>query len=164
MGTLLSALGDGLPAGQLSFAQVLARAVLIFFVTLLVVRIGDKRFFAKRTAFDLTLGLVLASMMARAINGPERIVPTIAAGFVLVLLHSFMGKLACRWPRLGGLIKGSSQTLVEDGRVDKSMMRRHHMGDDDLAEELRLHGLADATGVKLARLERNGGVSVIKRP
>lgn len=156
-------LGEGLQSTQLSCGQVILRAIVIFFAALAIVRVANKRFFAKKTAFDFILGLILASMMARAINGTERLGPTIAAGFVLAMLHRGLGWLACRWPALGGWVKGSSQTLVEDGQVDRETMRQHHIGEDDLAEELRLQGVQAAEEVRLARLERSGEISVIRR-
>ncbi len=153
--------GEGLQSTELSYGQVVLRAITVFFAALVVVRIANKRFFAKKTAFDFILGLILASMMARSINGTERLGPTILAGFVLALLHRGLGWLACRWPVLGHWIKGSSQTLVEDGQVNRETMRRHHIGEDDLAEELRLQGVQHASEVHLARLERSGEISVI---
>src|SRR5258705_10936821 len=111
---LHSAFGVGLEAQHLTITQVVLRAVLVFFAALCIVRVANKRFFAKKTAFDLILGLILASMLARAINGSEQLGPTIAAGFALALLHRFLGFLACRWPSFGSLIKGHSQTLIEN--------------------------------------------------
>ena len=163
MDSLHSGFGVGADAQQLTALQVLLRAVLIFFATLCIVRIADKRFFAKKTAFDFILGFILASMMARAINGSEQLGPTIVAGFALALLHRGLGWLACRWPQIGGWIKGHSQTLIEDGRVDRDALRKHHMGEDDLLEELRLNGVETPTEAKLARLERTGEISVIER-
>lgn len=129
----------------------------------MIIRIADKRFFAKKTAFDVLLGLVLASMLARAINGSEQLGPSIAAGFTLALLHRLLGFFACRSPQFGGVIKGHSQTLVEEGKVNHTIMREHHIGDDDLLEELRLNGVEKPVEVKLARLERSGEISVIKQ-
>lgn len=154
--------GEGLQPTQLSYGQVVYRAVVVFFAALAIVRVANKRFFAKKTAFDFILGLVLASMMARSINGTERLGPTIVAGFVLALLHRGLGWLACRWPTIGGWIKGSTQTLVESGQVNRATMRQHHIGEDDLAEELRLKGVQHASEVHLARLERSGEISVIR--
>jgi uncharacterized membrane protein YcaP (DUF421 family) len=42
-------------------------------------------------------------------------------------------------------------------------MRRHHLGDDDLLEELRLNGVESIEQAKLARLERSGEISVIPK-
>lgn len=163
MNFLSSALGLGVEAQHLSTAQVMLRAVVIFVAALVIVRIADKRFFAKKTAFDVILGLVLASMMARAINGSEQLGPTIAGGFTLAMLHRCLGWLACTWPRLGGIVKGHSQTLIEDGRVDRARMHEHRFSDDDLDEELRLNGVECPAEVKCARLERSGEISVIKK-
>lgn len=162
LNTLYSAFGVGADAQHLTVLQVAMRAILVFFASLCIVRIADKRFFAKKNAFDLILGLILASMLARAINGSEQLGPTIVAGFVLALLHRLLGWVACLSPGLRGLMKGHSQILIQEGRVQQGTMRKHHMGHDDLLEELRLNGLEDPKGVKLARLERSGEVSVIK--
>jgi len=109
------------------------------------------------------LGFILASMLSRAINGSEQLGPTIAAGCVLALLHRFLGMLACRMPTLSGWIKGHSQTLIENSRVNQARLERHHIAPDDLDEELRLNGVASPREVKLARLERSGEISVIKK-
>jgi uncharacterized membrane protein YcaP (DUF421 family) len=156
--------GVGVEAQHLTTLQTVLRAVLMFFVALAIVRLADKRFFAKKTAFDVILGFILASMLARAINGSEQLGPTIAAGFVLAFLHRLLGLLACHWPVFGGWIKGHSQTLIEDGRTDHPRLRRHHIATDDLEEELRLNGVEQTGQVKLARLERSGEISVIKKP
>ena len=163
MEKLYSAFGAGLDAQHLTMAQVALRAVLVFMAALVMVRMANKRFFAKKTAFDVILGLILASMLARAINGSEQLGPTIAGGFVLVLLHRVLGFLACRWHWVGNLVKGHSETLVEDSRADHAVMEKHHISEEDLAEDLRLSGVEELSKVKLARLERSGQISVVKR-
>ena len=163
MNALYSALGIGVEAQHLTIGQVLLRALVIFFSALVIVRLADKRFFGKKTAFDILLGLILASMMARAINGSEQLGPTIAAGFFLMLLHRTLAYMACKWPTFGGWIKGHTQTLIEDGEVKRETLRKHHIGEDDLLEELRLNGIQEPQEAKLARLERSGEVSVIKQ-
>jgi uncharacterized membrane protein YcaP (DUF421 family) len=160
---LYSAFGVGVEAQHLTITQVVLRAVLIFFAALCIVRVANKRFFAKKTAFDLILGLILASTMARAINGSEQLGPTIAAGFALALLNRLLGWLACKWPTLGGVIKGHTETLITDGNIDRETLRKHNIGEDDLLEELRLNGVANPEQARLARLERSGEISVITK-
>jgi uncharacterized membrane protein YcaP (DUF421 family) len=116
MNSLYSAFEVGLPAQELTAVQVLLRAVLVFFAALAIVRMADKRFFAKKTAFDVVLGLILASMLARAINGSENLGPSIAAGFMLAALHRFLGFLSCVFPNFGGLIRGA-QPRFDRGRT-----------------------------------------------
>lgn len=157
------ALGLGAEAHQLTIIQVVVRAIVVFFAALCIVRVADKRFFGQQTAFDIILAFILASMLARCINGSEPLIPTIVAGFALALLHRLLGTLGCRFSRFGALIKGSSQTLIRDGHVDEERLRRHRLSQNDLLEGLRLRGVENADQVKLARLERNGEISVVKK-
>ncbi len=161
---LNSAFGVGQEATHLTILQVCLRAILVFAASLCIVRMADKRFFAKKTAFDVILGFILASMLARAINGSEQLGPTIAAGFVLALLHRLMGRFACIWPSLAPIFKGHTQTLIEDGHVKPDALRKHGIAEDDLLEELRLHGVESPEEAKRACLERSGEISVIKKP
>jgi uncharacterized membrane protein YcaP (DUF421 family) len=152
----------GLEAKELTFNQVIVRGIVVFFATLLIARIADKRFFAKKTAFDVILGLILASMLARAINGTEPLFATIATGFVLAGLHRLLARIAFYSPVFGKWIKGTSDVLVQDGEPLRQNMKRNDISDDDLREELRLEGqVREPREVKLATLERSGEISVI---
>ncbi len=70
----------------------------------------------------------------------------------------------CRWSRFGTLIKGRSDTLVEDGEIVEARMRRNHPSLDDLRADLRLKvATDDISKIKLARIERSGDLSVSLR-
>lgn len=155
--------GEGVEAQHLTILQVAIRAVIVFFSALFIARLASKRSFAKKTAFDLILGVILASMLARSINGSERLVPTICAGFVVAFLHRGLAFLAFHSPWISHLVKGGTDTLIEDGEMKRDVMEKHRIGDDDLMEDLRLSGVQYPKEVQLARLERSGDVSVIKK-
>src|ERR1043166_3617196 len=149
---------------DLTFAQIALRGVIVFLVALVMVRAGDKRFLSKKTAFDAILGFVLASMLARAVNGSAAFWPTLGGGFVLVGLHRLIAFLSRRWTRLGTLVKGTSDPVIQNGQVIEANLKRNDMTADDLLEDLRLNGNVDQPGqVKLAYVERNGDVSVVKK-
>jgi hypothetical protein len=42
-----------------------------------MVRVANKRIFSKTTAFDAVLGFIMASMLARAVNGSAAFFPTL---------------------------------------------------------------------------------------
>jgi uncharacterized membrane protein YcaP (DUF421 family) len=161
--TLYTLLGEGLEAGQLTVLQVCLRGVIVFLSALVIVRIASKRFFAKKTAFDLILGFILGSMLARAINGSEKLGPTIAAGFLLAILHRLLDWIAFHSHGFGNLIKGKTAVLIRDGVPDRVTMKRHLVSEADLYEDLRLQGVERPTDVSLATFERSGDVSVIKK-
>jgi len=157
-------LGLGRPATDLTFVQISLRGIVVFAAALFMVRCGDRRFLSQKTAFDAVLGFILASMLARAVNGTSAFFPTLGAGFVLVLLHRVLAYWSRRSHGFGILIKGRSDVIVRDGAMDEATARRNRVSEHDVLEDLRLNGnvgaIADAA---MAVLERNGRISVIRR-
>ena len=102
-------------------------------------------------------------MLARAINGSAAFFPTLGSGFVLVLLHRLLGATAYYSHRFGIMIKGRPAMLVQNGRLERKNMRRNHISEYDLEEDMRLSAKTDdLSKIKVARLERSGDISFIK--
>ena len=80
-------LGVGVEPKELTSLQVSIRGVIVFVAALIMVRLSNKRSLAEKTAFDTTLIVIIASVLARAINGSAPLFPTLVVGFVLVILH-----------------------------------------------------------------------------
>jgi uncharacterized membrane protein YcaP (DUF421 family) len=156
------ALGIGLESQQMEFWQMALRAVIVYAVTLAMIRLGKKRFMGKATAFDMILGIMLGSIVSRAITGNAPLVPALAATAALIVLHSALTAVACRWHGFGEMVKGRPRVLVRNGRKDEEAMRTTHLTDRDLEEDLRRHGTTSVEGIAEARLERNGDISIIK--
>ena len=157
-------LGLGSEPQQLGFSQVILRALIVFVAATAMVRLGDKRFLARLSAFDAVLGFILASMLARAVNGSSPFFPTLAGGFVLVGLHRLAALVARRTHWFSVLVKGRSDVVINDGQVLQRAMRRNHLSEQDLLEELRLQGKVESPEkVKTATMERNGTISVITK-
>jgi uncharacterized membrane protein YcaP (DUF421 family) len=157
-------LGLGLQPKDLTFLQVSLRGIIVFIVALIIVRVANKRFLSKMTAFDAILGFILASMLARAVNGSAPFFPTLGGGFVLVGVHWVIAELSYRSDRFGNLVKGKPKTIVREGRLDRKVMASSKISEKDLLEEARLNGqVSRMEEIELATLERNGEVSVIPR-
>jgi uncharacterized membrane protein YcaP (DUF421 family) len=147
---------------DLTLVNICLRGIIVFVVTLIMVRVADKRFLAKLSAFDVILGFLLASMMARAVNGSAAFLPTLGGGFVLVFLHRLLGAIAFHADWFGRLVKGDARVVIERGKIDQNTLARLHVSEKDLLEELRLNGnLESPAQVKRATLERNGKISVV---
>ncbi|HEY2083163.1 MAG TPA: DUF421 domain-containing protein, partial [Verrucomicrobiae bacterium] len=131
-------LGLGHEPKSLTFLQIALRGIIVFVVTLIMIRLGDKRFLSKKTAFDAILGLILASMLARAVNGSSAFWPTLGGGFVLVALHRLIAFLSRRWHKFGILVKGTSDLVIRDGQIVESGMVRNDLSVHDLQEDIRL--------------------------
>jgi len=149
---------------DLTFVQISLRGIIVFLATLIMVRLGHKRSLARKTPFDAVLLVILAAVLSRAINGSAPFFPTLGGGVVLVLLHRLFAYLAYHSHRFGILVKGAPDTIVREGECDFPMMRRNHVSMHDLEEDMRLNGhLDDLSKVRLARVERSGDISFIKK-
>jgi uncharacterized membrane protein YcaP (DUF421 family) len=157
-------LGLGAQAADLTFLQITLRGIVVFVAALIIVRCGDRRFLSQKTAFDAVLGFILASMLARAVNGTAAFFPTLGGGFVLVLLHRVLAYWSRRSHGFGVLIKGRSDVIVREGALDEAVARRNCLSEHDILEDLRLNGnVAGIRDVLLAVFERNGHISVVRR-
>jgi uncharacterized membrane protein YcaP (DUF421 family) len=160
--TLNAVLGLNADPRNLTFLQISLRGIIVFVIALVMVRMGDKRFLSRKTAFDAILGFILASMLARAVNGSSAFFPTLAGGFVIVGLHRTMAYLARKSHWFGNLVKGRSDLVIKEGVIMQKAMRQNDLSEHDLLEDLRLNGNTnDLKKVRVAFVERNGQISFV---
>src|SRR5437588_12086025 len=112
-------LGLGLEPKNLTFVQISVRGIIVFIAALIMVRLADRRFLAKMSAFDAILGFILASMLARTINGSAAFFPTLGAGFVLVGLHRLIATFSFHSDAFGMLVIGWDEVMVETGNPSR---------------------------------------------
>src|SRR5881392_1449221 len=74
-------LGLGADPQTLTFVQISLRGIIVFVFTLLMVRVSARRSLARRTVFDSVFLVILASVLARAINGSADLLSTVGGGF-----------------------------------------------------------------------------------
>lgn len=164
MQELWSSLSELIGVGndELTVWQVALRALLIYVTAILLVKIGEKRFMGKSTAFDMILGIILGSVLSRAITGNAPFSDVIWAGAFLVGLHWLFSVISYHSDWFGTLIKGSERILVKDGQIQWDNMRKSHISQKDLEMALYDAGkVTDPSDVKVARFERSGDISVI---
>src|SRR6201984_2199548 len=155
-------LGLGAEPQTLTFVQISLRGIIVFIFTLAMVRMSARRSLARRTVFDSVFLVILASVLARAINGSSDLLPTIGGGFVMVAFHRLLAWIAFYSHSFGDLIKGADEVLIRDGELVHRKMRNNHITKHDLAEDLRLDlHTEDLDRIETARLERSGGISFI---
>jgi uncharacterized membrane protein YcaP (DUF421 family) len=149
---------------DLNCLQMSSRAVVIFFISLVLMRIAGIRTFGKKSAFDNVIMILLGSVLSRAVVGASPFIPTVAGSLAFVLVHWVLAWLSLYNDTLGRLVKGEKVSLYAEGKLNETNMRRVRISDKDLKEGLRLKinddGLEE---VKEIFIERNGEISVIKK-
>lgn len=143
--------------------QIVWRCIIVYIFILIGLRLAGKREVGQMTPFDLVLILLIANAVQNAMVGPDSsVVGGLVAAGVLLLLNSIAGKLGLRWPALGRLLKGHATLLVNRGVVLEANLRREGMTEDELLTALREHGVPALDDVRLAVLEIDGTISVLR--
>ncbi|MCC3157800.1 DUF421 domain-containing protein [Hymenobacter sp. 15J16-1T3B] len=142
--------------------QMSVRAVVVFFVALLLLRLAGKRTFGSNSPFDVVLKIILGAVLSRAIVAASPFVGTLVASAVMVGLHRLLAMAAYHSHAVGKLIKGRSYVLAENGALNRANMQHNNITERDLHEGVRSKGHTDdLTEVETVRLERDGEISVV---
>ena len=139
-----------------------ARGLLVYAAMLVVIRILGKRTVGNFTAFDLLVALMLGEVVDEIIYGDV----SLAQGFIAILVVA-AAKYATAWLSywdhgLNKIFEGAPTELVKDGRLVRKNLRKELMNEKEVMAALRLQGISDMREVKLALMEVDGVVSVIR--
>lgn len=152
----------GLSADTLSIYHILMRCVVIYILGIALVRIGKKRFIGKMTAFDMIIAIIIGSLLSSAITTTDYFFALLASSLLLILLHRLFSNIAARSDYFGDWIKGHERVVVENGEILWDAMKKSNLSEQDLLQTIRLNArVGEVSKVKIARLERNGDISVI---
>lgn len=147
---------------ELDFLQVMVRAIIIFVVAMVCIRISGMRAFAKNSALDVVVHIIIGSILARTIAGNVPFLPSIAGALVFALTHRILASVAVRNDWVSNFLKGKAYLLVKDGEMIPKNMRACNITRGDLLEGIRLNGHTNAIeDVQEAYFERNGQISTI---
>lgn len=149
---------------DLNSLQMMSRAVLSFFFTLLLIRVAGIRTFGKKTPFDNVVVVMLGSIFSRVVVGASPFIPTTLACLVFVLIHRFLARASLYNDRIGGWIKGEASVLYGDGQMNEENMRKARVSIKDLQEGVRQQINENTLEhVKEIVQERNGEISVVRK-
>ncbi len=159
MDNLRFLIGEGT---DLTALQMTIRAIGMFFIALVLIRIGGMRIFGHESAFDSILVILLGAILARAVVGASPYFATVAAAAAITIIHRVLGWIACKNITVGKLIKGEHIPLYENSEFKWKNMRRCSISEGDLLESLRLQtNQNELLKVEKAIMETNGHISFI---
>lgn len=154
----------GLGEKDLSAGQMSARAVIIFFVALGLLRMTGMRSFGKSSAFDVIISITLGAVLSRAITGEVPFVPTLVAAVVLALIHKALAMITARHHKIGLIVKGEPRLVVKNGVIIRKNMHYGDLSETDLMEGIRKNINVDRLEqVKEAYFDRDGAISAVKK-
>ena len=144
--------------------QFVLRAVAIYVLVMVLVRVSGKRAVGQFTPFDLVLLILIGNAVQNGINGGDNSLTGAAImATTLIALNYGVALLTSRSRRAEQWVEGVPVVLARDGKVFERVLREQLVSDADFHKALRQHDVADVADVALALLETNGSISVVPR-
>jgi len=142
--------------------QMCARAFVIYFIALILIRISGRRTFGTRSSFDNTVVIILGAILSRAVVGASPFVPTIACCLIMALMHRVLAWLSIKNGNISHLLKGKCIPLYRDGSIKHKNLNIGLLSKDDLMASIRLKGNVNSLeDVQEVYMETTGEVSVV---
>jgi uncharacterized membrane protein YcaP (DUF421 family) len=138
------------------------RAIAIYVIMLAVLRISGKRAIGNFSAFDLLVALMLGEVVDEIIYGDVTFLQGLVPIVLITLLQygtSWLSYWDHGWDKV---LEGTPTVIVRDGQLDRKGMRTERMNEKDVLAELRLGSIDDLREVKLAVIENDGRISILK--
>lgn len=149
---------------EVSVWEFAARAALVYFAIMVLVRISGKRTVGEFTPFDLVVVILIGESTQGALTGgDESLIGALVVSATLIALNYAIGFVTTRSALADRLIEGNAVLLVRDGRLLADALRRNNIPESDLDEAIRTEGIAGRKDVHRAFLEPNGTISVIAK-
>ena len=143
---------------------VFTRAVILYLIVILVMRIMGKRQVGQLQPFEFVLALLLADLAAVPMQNKEiPLINGIIPIFALLLIQVCLAYLNLKNQRARAWICGTPSILIKDGLIQKKILANLGYNINDLLEQLRSNGYPNPAEVEVAILETNGELSVIPK-
>ena len=144
--------------------RVAVRAIVAFLYLCVTTRVSGKRVVNQATPFDFIVALIIGDLIDDALWAEVSMMKfgvAVASIFVcdaIVKLIAFRSLTFFRW------VNGTPSIVLRDGVEDEQAMRQEQLNDEDLERLLRLQDVVNWRDVRLAVLDRDHEISVIRRP
>ncbi len=141
------------------------RAIIIYVIVLIVMRLMGKREIGQLQPFELVISIMiadLASIPMADIGVPifNGIVPILG----LLCMHLVITVLNIKSVNIRKITCGKPTILMHRGKIDEEALKRERFTVSELQERLRVKDVFNLGDVEYAILETNGEISIILKP
>jgi uncharacterized membrane protein YcaP (DUF421 family) len=148
---------------ELSPLAMACRALAMFFVILVLARLGGVRIFGSKSGLDNVVVIMLGAVAASGIVGASPFGSCVAACSALVAVHYLVARLQTYSARFEKLVSGAPVVLYRRPSILSDNLKKTIISEGDLMQSTRLEtGQATLDGVDEAVLERNGRISFVR--
>ncbi len=142
---------------------LLYRTTLLWLVALWVFRMMGKRTLAKMGSFDFAVIIMIGEAVAIGMEDSKTpLINAIGITVLLGVLQYALTWLNVRFRWLEKITQGNPSMVVQDGKIDRDILKKERVSMADLNMELRKNDVP-LKKIQEARLEPTGDISVKKK-
>ena len=141
------------------------RAIFLYIVVLVVMRLMGKREIGQLQPFELAISIMIADlasipMTETGIPITRGIIPI----FGLLIMHLLISFINLKSVKAREVICGKPRILIYRGKIDEKALIKERFTINELEERLRGNNVASVGDVEYAILETSGQLTVIQKP
>ncbi len=141
------------------------RAIVLYILVLIVMRLMGKREIGQLQPFELAISIMIADLAA--VPMAETGVP-ITNGIMpilgLLVMHLTISIINIKSTKAREIICGKPSILIFRGKIDEKVLKKERFTINELEERLRDNNIFNIGDVEYAILETSGQVTVIPKP
>lgn len=144
--------------------EIILRAIIVYIILLLVLRITTRRVIRSATPMDMVLIFVFGGLAIGAVMGDDRSITgaSLAIG-TFASIHVILSTAARRWPAIGMITEGAPLVIYANGEWNRKRLRTLRIRERDVITEARQKGMRGIDEVEVVVAEHNGGISIIAK-
>jgi uncharacterized membrane protein YcaP (DUF421 family) len=150
-----------LTGGAGALGWVALKAVLLFAVAVIGLRLGERRTIAQLSAFDFAVAVAIGAIIGRGATASGTSFATSAVALVTLLVAHRVVAILRRHSRVVRLIDHPPRVLVARGELQGGELARAGLTAEDVYALLRQNGVGDLGQVGYLLYEARGVVTVI---
>jgi uncharacterized membrane protein YcaP (DUF421 family) len=149
---------------SIGVVEHIARAAIVFTFLFISLRFVGKKHVGELAPFDLVALLILSETVQNAMVGDDKSVTGgLVSAATLIVLIQLLSFVSSRSKRLERLIEGTPKVLVRHGHRCKEVMAQEQISISELIEAMRREGCSNISDIRVALLENDGRISILKR-
>jgi uncharacterized membrane protein YcaP (DUF421 family) len=144
--------------------EVIFRAAVIYLFIQILFRVVGRKELARWGASDIVLLFLVTTASRMSIVGDDKSLTSAMIGLATIVgLDGILSKLTAVSRRAADFVEGPVRQLVRGGELQREVMRKTRISEDELLAHVREKGKERLEDVKDAFLERSGKVTIIFR-
>ncbi|MFG0641432.1 YetF domain-containing protein [Chryseobacterium taeanense] len=143
--------------------ELAVRALAVYALLLLMMRITGRRTVGQFTPFDLLVVMLVSEAAGPSMTGSDQSLPGgLLVCVILIALNTAVGFVTARWRGAEKLLEGEAVLLGRDGKIFESARKSHRVSRNDIEKAMR-EADCEESEIRCMFLEADGSISVQKQ-